>query len=70
MILKRKRKIKNKGGCYIDNRLFFCYNYNEPKEREKNMDKKKFYKVEEKDLLNMLKAYERLTALEQGGVDN
>ena len=34
------------------------------------MEKKKFYKVEEKDLLDMLKAYERLTALEQGGVDN
>ena len=34
------------------------------------MEKKKFYKVEEKDLLDMLEAYERLTALEQGGVDN
>ena len=34
------------------------------------MEKKKFYKVEEKDLLNMLEAYEKLTALEQGGVDN
>lgn len=32
--------------------------------------KKKFYKVKEKDLLNMLKAYEKLTALEQGGVHN
>lgn len=31
---------------------------------------KKFYKVEEKDLLDMLRAYEKLTALEQGGVDN
>lgn len=34
------------------------------------MKKKKFYKVEEKDLLAMLEAYERLTALEEGGVDN
>lgn len=34
------------------------------------MEKKKFYKVEEKDLLDMLEAYERLTALEESGVDN
>lgn len=34
------------------------------------MEKKKFYKVEEKDLLAMLEAYERLAALEKGGVDN
>lgn len=34
------------------------------------MEKKKFYKVEEKDLLAMLEAYERLAALEEGGVDN
>lgn len=32
--------------------------------------KKKFYKVEEKDLLDMLEAYERLAALEESGVDN
>lgn len=34
------------------------------------MEKKKFYKVEEKDLLDMLEAYERLIALEAGGVDD
>lgn len=34
------------------------------------MEKKKFYKVEETDLLNMLEAYEKLTTLEEGGVDN
>lgn len=34
------------------------------------MEKKKFYKVEETDLLNMLQAYEKLTALDEGGVYN